>query len=748
MSETQSESFDLFAERDVRRFFEIYHDRAAHAFRGVERPGVINLCRLYHGDETGLRHERFGIGDVDGMTAAAVAHARSGHNVWTEVRTVRPGLPGGSRGGKADTVGVFALVIDADADKGKGGTVPLAPTMTVESSPGNFHHWYFFDRALLAGEADELGARLRAAAAADADTGNIAQPYRVAGTPNLLTPKKRARGRTEPTPTRIVAADGPVYTADELRAALPELPLRGSPAASEGAPREIADLLSAVPESLRHEIAEPATDDMNRSAHFFGVSGKLKARGMQFDEVLSLWEHFPDSAASKYASRRGGIRHQLEKDWGKLLTREEAAAQGYVDPDPALIEAMQSRAASDAFADHFGLERPNLPPSPETALGAQRAGPQPATQPTSLTALETVRASDFAGLPTPTRDFLFVGLMQIGQVTMLSGPGAVGKSLLALQAAVSVVSGTGWLGRMPMKSGPVLYVSAEDDLSELHIRLKTICEEDQIDLAALHGLELADLTGKPAALAEETKLSVLRLTTLFNRLRVAMERSQPVMLVLDNLADVFAGNENVKSLARQFIGHLRGLAIEFECAVLLLSHPSQSGISSGSGESGNVGWRNSVRYHLYMTKPAKDDPHDEVDPLIRQLEAKKVNYGDGEVIEMRWERGRFAPTAKGLAPKLQPGVNQAAMDAKAEAVFLSLLAKVNDQGLRVFPSTGRGYAPSYFADHPDANGVKKRQFERAMHRLLERGQIKIVETGKPSARVRMLVVVPAEEVEM
>lgn len=711
----------------MRRFFEIYHERAAHAFRGVERPGVINLCRLYHGDETALRHERFAIGDVDGMTAAAVGHARSGHNVWSEVRTVRSGLSGGSRGSKSDTVGVFALVIDADADKGKGGTVPLKPTMTVESSPGNFHHWYFLDRALSAGEADELGARLRAAAAADADTGNITQPYRVAGTPNLLTPKKRARGRIEPTPTRIVMADGPVYTADELRAALPELPPRSSPAASEGAPREIAELLASVPESLRLEIAELATDDMDRSAHFFGVSGKLKAHGFHFEEVLSLWEHFPDAAASKYASRRGGVRHQLETDWPKLLTPEESAAQGYVDPDPALIAAMQSREASDAFADHFGLKRPDLPPPPETAVGAQRAAPQPSTPPTNLAPLETVRASEFAGLPTPVRDFLFVGLMQIGQVTMLSGPGAVGKSLLALQAAVSVVSGTGWLGRLPMKSGPVLYVSAEDDLSELHIRLKAICAADQIDLAALHGLELSDLTGKPAALAEETKQSGLKLTTLFNRLRVAMQRSRPVLLVLDNLADVFAGNENVKSLARQFIGHLRGLAIKFECVVLLLSHPSQSGISSGSGESGNVAWNNSVRYRLYMTKPARDDPHDDIDPLIRELKVMKANYAEEEFIEMRWELGRFAPLHGTVSER------QSVYDAKASDRFLALLAKYLQQGQPVSnrPKAGN-YAPRLFEGDPDAKGIKSKAFATAMQRLLDRGLITIVQAGRPS----------------
>ena len=55
--------------------------------------------------------------------------------------------------------------------------------------------------------------------------------------------------------------------------------------------------------------------------------------------------------------------------------------------------------------------------------------------------------------------------------------------------------------------------------------------------------------------------------------------------MLDTLADLFGGDEIKKVHARQFISMLRGLAIEFNVTVLLLSHPSQAGMSSGSGMS-------------------------------------------------------------------------------------------------------------------------------------------------------------------
>ena len=116
--------------------------------------------------------------------------------------------------------------------------------------------------------------------------------------------------------------------------------------------------------------------------------------------------------------------------------------------------------------------------------------------------------------------------------------------------------------------------------------MKEICSAEGLDLSQMIGLELAVLAGKDAVLAvEASTVGKIDLTPLFERLRLRMARSKPSLLVLDNLADIFAGNENVRPLARQFIGALRGLAIEFDCVVLLLSHPSLSGINSGTGAS-------------------------------------------------------------------------------------------------------------------------------------------------------------------
>src|SRR5262249_47632844 len=155
--------------------------------------------------------------------SAAVGDSEAGHNVYIEGRTVREDLRGNGRGTLAETRAVFALVIDSDADKGMGWTpTPTTrPSMTVETSPGNFQFWFFLREAVDPPRAKKLGERIRRAVNSDHDTGNPTQPYRVAGTINYPSPTKIKRGRVT-VPTRLVEFDPEVlWTPEEIEQAFP-----------------------------------------------------------------------------------------------------------------------------------------------------------------------------------------------------------------------------------------------------------------------------------------------------------------------------------------------------------------------------------------------------------------------------------------------------------------------------------------------------------------------------------------------
>lgn len=341
-------------------------------------------------------------------------------------------------------------------------------------------------------------------------------------------------------------------------------------------------------------------------------------------------------------------------------------------------------------------------------------------------------ASDLEGLQVPPRDWHVQDLIPSSTVTLFSGDGGTGKSLVALQLATSTALARPWLG-LPVHEGKAVYLSAEDDKSELHRRLADIAHAENVNLGDIENLKLRSLAGEDALLALLGNGGALEPTPLLAAIEELLERDKPDLLVLDTLADYFAGNENDRAQARQFVGILRGLAIRHKCAVFMLAHPSLTGLNSGTGTSGSTGWNNSVRSRLYLSR-VKQDGY-EANPDARVLQTMKSNYARiGAEIALTWQNGVFVADAP------VTGLDRMAASAKAERLFLTFLRQLDEQGRRVNHSGGQTYAPKVFAAHPDAESVTKRAFVQAMESLLASGKVTISEDGPPSKRRQFLVV--------
>ena len=122
-------------------------------------------------------------------------------------------------------------------------------------------------------------------------------------------------------------------------------------------------------------------------------------------------------------------------------------------------------------------------------------------------------------------------------------------------------------------------------------------------------LHLISLAGESALLATPARNGLIVPTKLLQRVSEAACDLKPKLLLLDNSADVYGGNENDRGQVRQFIGLLRSIAMASGAGVLLTSHPSLTGLSSGSGLSGSTAWNASVRSRLYFKRATigKDD---------------------------------------------------------------------------------------------------------------------------------------------
>jgi RecA-family ATPase len=242
---------------------------------------------------------------------------------------------------------------------------------------------------------------------------------------------------------------------------------------------------------------------------------------------------------------------------------------------------------------------------------------------------------NWEGAPIPPRKWCVPDYIPHATVSMLNGDGGEGKSLLTLQLAPARALGFAWVG-LPCEPGRTLVISAEDDSDEMQRRLENIRKLHGATFADLADIFLVDLVGEDSILGELVKGRITP-TEVYQRLDGTMSAIKPTLTTLDVLADLFGGEENSRTQVRQFINLLRHLARKHDCAILLVAHPSLTGMNTGSGLSGSTDWNNAVRSRLYFrTKPENKN--------LRTLLSMKSNYGErGGAFDVEWKNGVFVP---------------------------------------------------------------------------------------------------------
>jgi len=157
-------------------------------------------------------------------------------------------------------------------------------------------------------------------------------------------------------------------------------------------------------------------------------------------------------------------------------------------------------------------------------------------------------------------------------------------------------------------------------------------------------------------------------------------------------------------------------------------------MQTGTGLSGSTAWNNSVRSRLYLERQKGKNAEPDEDPDARVLRRMKANYaGINDEIRCRWVNGVLVPEESG------GWLDAKARDGQAEQVFLAIMRRLAQQGMDVSPNPSRAFAPALFGRRDDAEGLKPRDFERAMHRLLTAGKLRVDEDGPPSKRRKRLV---------
>lgn len=316
----------------------------------------------------------------------------------------------------------------------------------------------------------------------------------------------------------------------------------------------------------------------------------------------------------------------------------------------------------------------------------------------------------------PPREWHVQDWIPAKTVHMLAGDGGSGKSLLGIQLAVATGTGADWLGHDVSKPGVALYYGAEDDKDELHRRFADVCRGLEVDPAEHRGrVLLRSAVAEDTVFATVAKDGKVKPTAVLKSIEREVATLQPTLVVLDTLANLHALDPNSQEQAKAFVSLLVGFCQRFGCTILLLAHPSRTGMASGDGDGFSVGWSNSVRSRSYLAA-------DNQSPGINILTSKKANYGQrGLAMKMTWHEGCYIK------------VNDEYADAsKAKHVFLEILDRLWKQKTFVSNTTGPNYAPSRFAEEPEAeeDGFTKEVLAKAMKAMLKDGNLIVEEYTK------------------
>jgi RecA-family ATPase len=346
--------------------------------------------------------------------------------------------------------------------------------------------------------------------------------------------------------------------------------------------------------------------------------------------------------------------------------------------------------------------------------------------------------------PVPPQEWLAYRRVPHENVTLLGGDGATGKTTIGLQLCIATVTGKEWLGALVDRPGRALFYTAEESEKELHRQLAAILPH--------YGVDYRDIAGKffphcrpadDAILGMPDRNGIVRPTPAFLQLQKAVLDVRPNLVCLEAASDLFGGDENKRPQVRGFLGMLRGqLAMKCETAVILLQHPSQSGLASGSGTSGSTQWNNSARSRLYLSTVKANGEDGEPDHDLRKLEVMKANFGPrGETIKVRWREGVFFVEAG------TSSLEKLARDKKIDDTFVTLLERYTRQNQPLCPYAGRNYAPAIFASNGKAGGISSAEFARCMQRLIDADIIHIKTEGPPSKRRSLLALGPQEDTD-
>jgi RecA-family ATPase len=327
-------------------------------------------------------------------------------------------------------------------------------------------------------------------------------------------------------------------------------------------------------------------------------------------------------------------------------------------------------------------------------------------------------AADMENVTPPPIDWLVDGWIQRGVVTSLYGKGGSGKSTLALILQVCLATNTTFLGRQTQQACSIGFYGEEDG-NEILRRQKRICDAYSIRESTLQDMHWVGLYGHDMMLCDVDKKTP-EPSEFYLHIQSIIKHHHPDLVILDNIARLFSGNELDRRQVTRFVGVLEKLANTQHCAILILGHPAKA---EESQYSGSTAWDGAVRCRLLLGSRGQEKEENQV-----TLKKDKTNYSEKDQIALEWRNGVLVPMGGNILGTMGT-LEKRNQEKDDEKLFLMLLETLTKQGRNMSDKNGANYAPKIMMQSEHAKTkINKNRLEKAMLRLFDQ---KIILANQP-----------------
>ena len=366
-----------------------------------------------------------------------------------------------------------------------------------------------------------------------------------------------------------------------------------------------------------------------------------------------------------------------------------------------------------AAAKGEGWAERKLPPMPV-------AHEEPTAEEAAPTAVSTRKPIDWEALTDeepPAREWAIPNWWGIGFLTLLAGPGGVGKTLLAQQMASALAVGAPFLER-PIKPLRVLMWAGEDDADELWRRQIQIAKQMRLPLNAFTNFIVESFAARDCTLVDMS-FGALHPTSMMDELAAQVADYDADCIILDNVARMYGGDENNRHQVTKFVNMIaRACNTRKPTAQMLLAHPAKAG---GSEYAGSTAWEAAVRSRWYFGRTTPDaEENAATDINARVLSRRKSNYSGLDEIHMEFctESGILKPIA------YQEKTNVGLHPLRAERIILDALNKLVVQQVCVSDAPrAQNFAIKAMMERGLIERKNEKQLAGMLYKLMESGKI-------------------------